>query len=172
MIREPREETTMATAKAGREDPIFDPMKDADLAEVLAIERASFASPWTRQSFLFDLHDNPFARSIVARPAPGGVVIGYGCTWHVHEELRINNIAVHPEWRGRAIGRALLRRMLEEGREAGCRVALLEVRPSNVPARSLYESEGFVQIGRRKNYYRAEREDALILALEMEDSRS
>ena len=158
----------MATAKAGRENPVFDPMKDADLAEVLAIERVSFASPWTRQSFLFDLHDNPFARSIVVRPASGGAVIGYGCTWHVHEELRINNIAVHPEWCGRSIGRALLRRMLEEGREAGCRVALLEVRPSNLTARSLYESEGFVQIGRRKNYYRAEREDALILALEME----
>jgi len=159
----------MATAKAGRTEPIFEPMRDADLAEVLAIERVSFASPWTRQSFLFDIHDNPFARSIVARSAAGGAVIGYGCTWHVHEELRINNIAVHPDWRGRAIGRALLRRMLEDGRKAGCRVALLEVRPSNTPARALYESEGFVQIGRRKNYYRAEREDALILALEMED---
>lgn len=159
----------MATAKAGQCDPIFEPMRDADLAEVLAIERVSFASPWTRQSFLFDIHDNPFARSIVARAAAGGAVIGYGCTWHVHEELRINNIAVHPDWRGRAIGRALLRRMLQDGRKSGCRVALLEVRPSNVPARALYESEGFVQIGRRKNYYRAEREDALILALEMED---
>ena len=158
----------MATAKAGREDPVFEPMKDADLAEVLAIERVSFASPWTRQSFLFDLHDNPVARSIVARGAAGGPFIGYGCTWHVHEELRINNIAVHPDWRGRAIGRALLRRMLAEGRQAGCRVALLEVRPSNTAARALYESEGFVQIGRRKNYYRAEREDALVLALEME----
>jgi [ribosomal protein S18]-alanine N-acetyltransferase len=129
----------------------------------------SFASPWTRQSFLFDLHDNPFAHSLVARPGPGGAVIGYGCTWQVHEELRINNIAVHPDWRGRSIGRALLRRMLLDGRQAGCRVALLEVRPSNAPARALYESEGFAQIGRRKNYYRAEREDALILALEMEE---
>lgn len=159
----------MATATSHNDDPVFEPMKDADLAEVLAIERLSFASPWTRQSFLFDLHDNPFARSLVARPAAGGAVIGYGCTWHVHEELRINNIAVHPDWRGRSVGRALLRRMLEEGRETGCRVALLEVRPSNTAARALYESEGFAQIGRRKNYYRAEREDALILALEMED---
>jgi len=159
----------MATAKQGREDPVFEPMKDTDLGEVLAIERTSFASPWTRQSFLFDLHDNPFARSIIARPSEGGAIVGYGCTWHVHEELRINNIAVHPDWRGRAIGRALLRRMLDVGREAGCRIALLEVRPSNASARALYESEGFVQIGRRKNYYRAEREDALVLALELEE---
>src|SRR4029079_14554779 len=101
----PRRGNLMATAKAGGEQPVFEPMKDADLAEVLAIERVSFASPWTRQSFLFDLHDNPRARSIVARPAPGGPVVGYGCTWLVHEELRINNIAVHPDWRGRAIGR-------------------------------------------------------------------
>ena len=158
----------MATAASGRTDPYFEAMTDADLPQVLAIERIAFASPWTRQSFLFDLHDNPFARSIVARAGPGGVVIGYGCTWHVHEELRINNIALHPDWRGRSIGRALLRRMLDEGCRAGCRIALLEVRPSNAAALALYESEGFVQIGRRKNYYRAEREDALVLALEME----
>ena len=141
-------------------------MVDADLPEVLAIEQASFRSPWTRQSFMFDLHDNPFARSIVAR-GPSGEVVGYGCSWHVHEELRINNIAVREDWRGRSVGRALLRSMLEAGRAAGCRIAFLEVRPSNTVARALYESEGFVSVGRRKDYYRVEREDALILALEL-----
>jgi len=144
----------------------IDPMTDADLPDVIAIEQASFRSPWTRQSFLFDLHDNPYARSIVARSVSCEVV-GYGCSWHVQEELRINNIAVREDWRGRSVGRALLRHMLEAGRGAGCRVAFLEVRPSNQVARALYESEGFVTVGRRKGYYRVEREDALVLALEL-----
>ena len=144
----------------------FEPMTEADLDQVLAIETASFRSPWTRQSFLFDLRENPFAAAIVARAA-SGEVIGYGCSWQIHEELRINNIAVREDRRGLAVGRAILLRMIEEGRLAGCRVALLEVRPSNTAARALYASEGFAQIGRRKDYYRLEREDALVMALEL-----
>ena len=156
----------MAGGFGGARLASIDPMTDADLPDVIAIEQASFRSPWTRQSFLFDLHDNPYARSIVARSVSCEVV-GYGCSWHVQEELRINNIAVREDWRGRSVGRALLRHMLEAGRGAGCRVAFLEVRPSNQVARALYESEGFVTVGRRKGYYRVEREDALVLALEL-----
>ena len=143
------------------------PMMEADLGEVLAIERDCFSSPWTRQSFLFDLHENPYARPVVARE-PGGGVVGYGCVWQVHEELKINNLAVRRDRRGRSIGRTLLRYLLEEGRRAGCGIALLEVRPSNAAARALYESEGFVQIDRRRNYYTVEREDALVLALDLD----
>lgn len=150
---------------------IYEPMKESDLDEVVEIEKASFASPWTRQSFLFDLRDNPFARSIVAREV-GGAVVGYGCSWHVYEELKINNIAVHPDRRGTGLGRAILHRMIETGRAEGCRVAILEVRPSNLVARALYESEGFEQVGRRKDYYREEREDALVLALKIPDAES
>ena len=141
-------------------------MTEADLDSVLVIEKSSFSSPWTRQSFLFDLHDNPFAHPVVARDGAGRV-LGYGCTWRIHGELRINNIAVRRDRKGAGIGRAMLRHMLDQGRQAGCRIALLEVRPSNAAARGLYQSEGFVQIGRRKNYYTAEHEDALVLALEL-----
>lgn len=145
---------------------VFDPMREGDLDEILEIEKVSFSSPWTRHSFLFDLSENPIARSLVAR-ARDGRLAAYACCWHLYEELRINNLAVHPELRGRGIGRALLQRILSEGRRAGCRMALLEVRPSNAAARALYESEGFVQVGRRKNYYREEREDALVLSLDL-----
>jgi ribosomal-protein-alanine N-acetyltransferase len=142
-------------------------MGEADLDEVIEIEKVSFSSPWTRQSFLFDLQENPIARSMVAR-SQSGELIAYACCWHLYDELRINNIAVHPGHRGEGVGRAILRRVLEEGRRAGCKLALLEVRPSNAAARALYESEGFSQVGRRKNYYREEREDALVLALELD----
>ena len=156
----------MAARPGGESEVAFGPMLEADLDQVLAIERVAFKSPWSRQSFLFDMTENPFARSIVARDGTGAVA-GYGCSWHVQEELRINNIAVRVDMRRLNVGRSLLRQMLAEGRRAGCRIALLEVRPSNIAARALYESEGFVQIGRRKDYYLAEREDALVMALEL-----
>lgn len=137
-----------------------------DLDAVLEIERASFLTPWTKRSFLFDLEDNPYSRTFVACE-PDGRIAGYVCAWVLYEELKINNIAVRPDLRGSGAGRGLLRQVLAEGRRAGCQVALLEVRPSNVAARALYEKEGFVQVGRRKNYYREEKEDALVLALEL-----
>ena len=158
----------MATRRKHEEIEItVGPMMEADLVEVLTIERESFSSPWTRQSFLFEIYENPYAKPVVAREAGGGVV-GYGCVWQVHEELKINNLAVRRDRRGRSIGRTLLRYLLEGGRRAGCSVALLEVRPSNAAARALYESEGFVQIDRRRNYYTVEREDALVLALDLD----
>lgn len=156
----------MARRKVPKAKVTIEPMREADLDAVLAIEKASFSAPWTRQSFLFDMYDNPFARSFVARDARGEVA-GYGCAWQVHEELKINNIAVDADRRGASVGRSILRFMLDEGRRSGCRIAILEVRLSNLVARALYESEGFVQIGRRKDYYRAEREDALVLALDL-----
>ena len=139
---------------------------EQDLDEVLEIEKASFSSPWTRRSFLFDLQENPFSRALVVRELGGGIV-GYACCWHLYEELKINNLAVRADCKRLGIGRALLRKVLEAGRRGGCRVALLEVRPSNNAARMLYESQGFVQVGRRKGYYTQEKEDALVLALEL-----
>ena len=156
----------MSLSREGSAGLEFQPMDPRDLDEVLEIERVSFASPWSRESFLFDLRENPFGRSIVASD-PDGRIVGYACCWHLYEELKINNLAVRPDRRGSGVGRAILRCVIDQGRRAGCRIALLEVRPSNAAARALYESEGFVQIGRRKNYYREEREDALVLAFEL-----
>ena len=145
---------------------VFEPMRERDLDEVLAIESVSYPSPWSRNSFVFDLRENPFSRATIARDE-GGRLVGYTCCWHLENELRINNIAVHPARRGEGIGRLMLRRVLEEGRRAGCRLAALEVRPSNTVARALYESEGFVQIARRKEYYTREKEDALVLEVDL-----
>src|SRR5881396_1221401 len=97
----------------------FQPMTEADLGEILEIERVSFSSPWTRDSFLYDLRENPYARGLVGRDE-AGYVVAYSCCWHVYEELKINNLAVRGDRRGEGIGRALLRRALEDGRRAGC----------------------------------------------------
>jgi ribosomal-protein-alanine N-acetyltransferase len=128
---------------------------------VLAIEAEAFPTPWTRDNFRFEIHSNPFARNLVVRL--GNALLGYACLWVVGDELKINNIAVLREWRGRGVGTALLRRVFDRGRAEGCREAELEVRPTNDVARRLYERHGFREVRRRKGYYQDTREDAIVM---------
>jgi ribosomal-protein-alanine N-acetyltransferase len=76
------------------------------------------------------------------------------------------NLAVHPDHRRQSIGEDLARWVLRMGSEEGCRTGILEVRPSNSPARRLYEKLGFKAVGTRRGYYRDPKEDALIMLIE------
>lgn len=136
-------------------------MRPADLDQVVAIERLSFTMPWSRGAFLYEMEQNQVARCYVVRE--GGRVVGYICLWEVADEMHITNIAVHPDERRRGIGRAMLGQVLEEARQRGVRLVVLEVRPSNVEARALYESFGFRVVGRRRGYYYDTGEDALVM---------
>lgn len=141
------------------------PMQAMDLDEVLAIERASFATPWSRESFLAEMEGNRFARLWVSRfGAPPGQVTGYLAAWLIYEELRIQNVAVASSWRRRGIAGELLRHALEAGQAAGCREAVLEVRPLNQAALALYRRFGFQPAGSRAGYYTDTGEDALLLS--------
>ena len=136
-------------------------MRPSDLDQVVAIERLSFTMPWSRGAFLYEMEQNQVARCYVVRE--GGRVVGYICLWEVADEMHITNIAVHPDERRRGIGRAMLGQVLEEARQRGVRLVVLEVRPSNVEARALYESFGFRVVGRRRGYYYDTGEDALVM---------
>lgn len=136
-------------------------LSEADLDQVLRIERDSFANPWRREHFLSEIRDNAWAVNHVIRRGPQ--VLAYACVWQIHGELRINNIAVHPGHRRQGLGRWLLGQCLEHARRAGCSVARLEVRPSNSGAIALYRDHGFTEVGRRKGYYRPEGEDAILM---------
>ena len=137
-------------------------MTEDDLDDVLRIEAASFPTPWTRANFLAEIRQNSFARNPVLRGPEG--VIAYACVWIVGDELKVNNIAVHPERRRMGLGHVILRAALETGLAAGCGEATLEVRPSNLKARRLYERYGFREYGRRRGYYEDTREDAVLMA--------
>jgi ribosomal-protein-alanine N-acetyltransferase len=137
------------------------PMHEDDLDEVLAIESEAFSTPWRREHFVFELHENRWADNRVARD--GGRVVGYTSGWKLYGELKINNIAVHHDYRGRGLGGWLLRVMIDDAASSGCSVARLEVRPSNTAARRLYRNHGFVAVGRRKAYYQRDGEDALLM---------
>jgi [ribosomal protein S18]-alanine N-acetyltransferase len=140
----------------------LDRMRPEDLDEVLGIERASFSMPWSRGAFLYEMQQNRVARCWVAREATGRVA-GYLCLWEVADEVHITNVAVRPELRRRGIARSLLGSVLDDARGRRFKIVVLEVRPSNQHAVSLYESFGFRVVGRRRGYYYDTGEDALVM---------
>ena len=148
----------------------LDRMRPEDLDEVLAIERASFTMPWSRGAFLYELQQNRVARCWVGRGADGEV-IGYLCLWEVADELHITNVAVRPDARRQGVARALIQSVLGDGRRRGFKIVVLEVRPSNTHALSLYESFGFRVVGRRHGYYYDTGEDALVMEIDLNVSR-
>mgnify|MGYP001059462410 CR=1 FL=1 len=139
----------------------------ADVKAIHHIETLSFPTRWTRWSFYSELL-NPVSTTLVATPEDAPTqVVGYLIYWLAAQEMHILNLAVHPRWRRRGVARLLLTTGLAHAREQGAHTAWLEVRPSNLPALALYESLGFVPVGRRPGYYEDTGEDALILELEL-----
>ncbi len=141
-------------------------MRRDDLDQVVAIERVAFTMPWSRGAFLYELEQNRVARCWVYRK--DGEVVGYLCLWEVADEVHITNVAVRPDRRRQGIARHLLSAILSDGRKRRIRLVCLEVRPTNVEARGLYESFGFRVVGRRKGYYYDTGEDALVMEAELQ----
>lgn len=137
-----------------------------DLPEIVAIERASFANPWSGPLFLQELTVR-FSRILLACDGDGRVA-GYVCRWIVADEVHVLNVAVDPRIRGRGLGAALLREVIAEARDCSADAVTLEVRRSNDVARRLYERFGFEHVGKRADYY-GRGEDALILRLPLRD---
>ncbi len=130
------------------------------LPEVLAIEEMSFAIPWTEEMFLVELSAE-YSYSWVW--LEDDAVLGYLICWLEFEDFHIANLAVSPQARGRGIGRQLMEHALSWALQNEVERSLLEVRTSNLPARSLYSSLGFKPIAIRRGYYDNPYEDALIL---------
>ncbi len=130
------------------------PMTDNDLAEVVAIERASFNAP--KDESIFRADENKY---LVARN--GGRIVGYVGLEKVAGETHIINMAVDPEHRRQGVGKQLIEKVLNDKD-----IFFLEVRVSNVAAQKLYEKYGFKNVGVRKNYYSDNGEDAYIMRRE------
>lgn len=137
--------------------------RESDVDAVLAIEHASFGDPWNRSAFV-ELIDDPRVAFLVAEA--GGELCGYVVAWFVLDEGEIGNLAVADAARRRGAGARLLDGAIAAVRAAGVNTLYLEVRDSNAAARALYASRGFVEVGRRRDYYRRPKEDALVLRLE------
>lgn len=134
------------------------------MTDVLAIERASFAFPWSASFFTQELKVD-CARSHLA--FVDGKAVGYVIYWFLSREIDIHNLAVAPAYRRRGIARALLETVIADGRREKATRVTLEVRKSNEAAQRLYHSLGFMAKGVRRGYYSDDGEDALIMALEL-----
>jgi ribosomal-protein-alanine N-acetyltransferase len=144
----------------------IDRARREDLPAIAEIEGRCFSDPWSERSFA-DLLMHPRIYFDCARlhdaQSDGAPVVGYVVAWFAAGEGEIANLAVAPDYRNRGIGGALLDRALREGARLGAGEVFLEVRSSNLRARTLYESRGFAEVGRRRRYYRRPVEDAVIL---------
>ena len=144
-------------------------LAEADIDTVLDIENASFPAPWGRSSFQGELAEKT-SRSLVMKrrqQEKPDQVIAYLCFRVIEDEMHIMNLAVHPGYRRRGVASFLLDYALRLAKEYGARGAMLEVRPSNHAAISLYDKMGFSVAGRRRRYYVETREDAVIMTNEM-----
>lgn len=131
--------------------------------QIARLEKECFSDPWGPKSISSEL-ENPLSCWLVA--LEGVTVAGYVGSQTVLGETDMMNLAVHPSFRRRGIASALVCELVEALKERGSHSLTLEVRVSNEPARELYERLGFVQVGRRPNYYQHPREDGLILRKE------
>lgn len=135
-----------------------------DLEQVIAIDQVSFSLPWPVRSFQFELTDNEASRCWVAEQ--DGRVVAMLVGWFIIDELHVATIATHPDFRGRGIGRDILLYALCAARDEGAVKSFLEVRESNEVAQNMYRSFGFVEDGRRKEYYKDNGEDAILMSLD------
>jgi len=142
-------------------------MQRSDLRRIFEIEQAIYPFPWTTGNFSDSLTAGYDAWVFESADQ----IVGYAIVMWIPDEVHLLNLSVAAAWQRRGYGRAMLHWLCSDAARRGARSMMLEVRPTNAPARALYESVGFAQIGLRKRYYPAfegTREDALVLLLRLD----
>ena len=142
---------------------MLEKMNASHVAQIAELEKICFSDPWSERSVASELENKLSCWLVVMEEER---VAGYIGSQTVCGETDMMNVAVHPDHRRKGIAEALILGLIEELKTMESHCLTLEVRASNVPAISLYEKLGFSEIGRRKNYYRNPKEDALILRKE------
>lgn len=139
------------------------PASPEHIRQIAALEKTCFPTdPWSEALFQEAL-ENPQVSVLLAQ-GEDGAVLGYAVLSVILDEGNLDNIAVARPARRQGVADALLSVLTGFGREhLAC--LMLEVRASNAPAIALYEKHGFAAVGRRKNYYDAPREDAVLMTL-------
>ncbi len=135
------------------------PMEERHLAGLAEIERACFHAPWSENALREELGKGIFLVAVDTQGTPIGYV---GCQT-VLDEGYITNVAVLPQYRRCGVARALLQTLAQHAQAQALCFVTLEVRASNAPAIALYTEAGYVPVGKRKNFYRAPTEDAVLM---------
>ncbi|GGG31144.1 ribosomal-protein-alanine acetyltransferase [Lysinibacillus alkalisoli] len=132
-----------------------------DVQAVHAIEEATFPTPWTEDSFYYEMTENQYAYYILASESDN--IVGFCGMWMVLGDVQITNVAVLPAYRGQKIGEGLMTAAMATAKAHGMENMSLEVRISNHIAQQLYRKMGFSDGGIRKAYYTDNQEDALVM---------
>lgn len=137
---------------------IITEMKEKHLSRLAELERQCFSEPWSENALREEI-ENENSHFLVAESDD---TVGYIGVQEICAEAYITNVAVFEKYRKSGAGRALLRAACDGAENRNCAFITLEVRESNVPAISLYESEGFKKAGLRKNFYSSPAENGVI----------
>ena len=140
------------------------PVELYHLEEIIAIENSAFSKPWTKNQIKNDILSNTDSVNWVY--IMDEMVAGYVFGWIIHDKFHLNNIAVHPEYLRRSIGKELIRHIISRVIYRDIKVILLEVSTNNIPAQKCYQSLGFTQSGIRKDYY-SKGDDAILYYLDL-----
>ena len=138
-------------------------MNESHVASIAELEKICFSNPWNEDAIGSELN-NPLSCWLVAMD--GEKLTGYVGSQSVLGWADMMNLAVHPDYRRKGIGEKLVNELVIRLKEQRVNCLTLEVRVSNRSAIALYEKLGFVEVGRRPNYYFRPKEDALILRKE------
>lgn len=140
----------------------FEPLQPALLEAVLAVEQQAHPHPWERGHF----QDSLIAGNPIQVLCADDKVLGYFVAMQILDEVHLLNITVAPAYQGQGWARVMLDGLNLWARNHGAETLWLEARTSNARALSVYAAHGFVEVGRRKNYYPAphgQREDAIVM---------
>ncbi len=122
-----------------------------DISQLLDIEHYCYDNPWPREAFEEEIGNGDLGIGLVAEDE--GIIVGFLTGMAMAQELHLHNIAVHPDYQGRGIGRGLMEAVDAYCREGNFKRITLEVRQDNDIARKLYLSLGFEAVGTRKDFY-------------------
>lgn len=132
--------------------------------QICKIENDSFPVPWSVNAFEEEINKSI---SNLWAFISDQELLAYICFWMFDREIHILNFAVHPKKRNLGLGKLLLENVVSAGSAGGAENIWLEVRPSNIPALSIYKKFGFIEAGLRKAYYSDSREDAILMTLDL-----
>jgi ribosomal-protein-alanine N-acetyltransferase len=143
-------------------------MEVKDLPQVIELDQRSFSLPWPERSFRFELEKNEVSRCWVAELTPPGTaptLVGMIVVWLIEDEVHVATLAVAPEYRRQKIAQRLLAYTLIDAYHSGVSSSFLEVRRGNQAAISMYQRFGYREVGVRRNYYKDNGEDAVLMDL-------
>ncbi len=146
-------------------------MTPGDLPAVMPIENQAFSNPWSLDMIRKELSQEWSTVLVAEARGPTGSweLRGFAIFWLVANEVHVLNVATDTAYRRFGIGRQVMQAVLAAGRAQRCFMATLEVRRTNVAAIALYTSLGFRAVGMRPSYYSDNREDAVIMNMDLVD---